>query len=142
MKKLFTSYTVTTGLAIFSMLFGAGNLMYPLLAGVEAGNQTGIAMIGFFITAVFLPVVGLITMILFDGNYESFFNRLGTIPGSFFVWLCMMIIGPMLAIPRITTLSHTMIAPFIPWQFLREINPVSSLLFSIIFFRHHVSCYV
>lgn len=133
MKKLFSSHVVTTGLAIFSMLFGAGNLMFPLMAGMQAGDQTATAMAGFFITAVCLPVAGLIAMILFDGNYEQFFGRLGKIPGALFVWLCMMIIGPLLAIPRITTLSHTMIAPFIPWSFLQEINPLSSFVFCLLF---------
>lgn len=133
MKKLFSSQATTTGLAIFSMLFGAGNLMFPLMAGMQAGDQTAIAMAGFFLTAVCLPVAGLIAMILFDGNYEQFFGRLGKIPGGLFVWMCMMIIGPLLAIPRITTLSHTMIAPFIPWSFLQDINPLSSFVFCLIF---------
>lgn len=134
MKKLFTSYTVTTGLAIFSMLFGAGNLMYPLVTGMLAGNQTPIGMIGFFLTAVFVPVIGLITMILFDGNYELFFKRLGNLPGSFCIWACMMFLGPIVAIPRIVTLSHTMIAPFMPIPFLQDANNhMASFIFALIF---------
>lgn len=133
MKKLFSSQAVTTGLAIFSMLFGAGNLMYPLMAGMLAGDQTIIAMTGFFITAVCLPVAGLISMILFDGNYELFFGRLGKIPGAMTIWFCMMFLGPLIAIPRITTLSHTMVAPFIPWSFLQVITPLSSFIFCLIF---------
>lgn len=133
MKKLFSSYTITTGLAIFSMLFGAGNLMYPLVAGMMAGDQTAIAMVGFFLTAVCLPVAGFIGMILFDGNYEAFFNRLGKIPGTFLIWFCMMILGPLIAIPRITTLSHIMIAPFMPFTFMQTITPLSSFIFCFIF---------
>lgn len=133
MKKLFSSHTVTTGLAIFSMLFGAGNLVYPLMAGMLAGDQTAVAMAGFFITAVCLPVAGLISMILFDGNYEQFFGRLGKIPGAIAIWACMMFLGPLIAIPRITTLSHTMVAPFIPWNFLQVITPLSSFIFCLIF---------
>jgi LIVCS family branched-chain amino acid:cation transporter len=131
MKKLFSSTTVVTGLAIFSMLFGAGNLMYPLTVGITSGDQTWLGMLGFFLSAVCLPVMGLIGMILFDGNYERFFGRLGHIPGSIMIFICMMIIGPMLAIPRITTLSHIMIAPFMP--FLNEITPLNSFIFSLIF---------
>ncbi|MCX5921788.1 MAG: branched-chain amino acid transport system II carrier protein [Candidatus Dependentiae bacterium] len=133
MKNPLQSYTVTTGLAVFSMLFGAGNLMYPLVVGMTAGSQLGIGIAGFFLTAVCIPLAGLIGMILFDGNYEQFFNRLGKIPGGILIWICMMIIGPIIAIPRITTLSHTMIAPFIPWNFLQVITPLSSCVFSIIF---------
>lgn len=133
MKRLFNSKTVTIGLAIFSMLFGAGNLMYPLKAGMAAGDKNLIAMLGFFMTAVVLPISGLLAMILFDGNYDTFFKRLGDKVGSVVIWLCMMFIGPIVAIPRITTLSHTMIAPFIPWQFLQEITPLSSFVFSVAF---------
>lgn len=123
----------TTGLAIFSMLFGAGNLIYPLLVGMTAGNLTFFGMIGFLITAVLLPLLGLITMILFDGNYEAFFHRLGTIPGSLSIFVSMLIIGPGMAIPRITTLSHTMIAPFLPFSFLKTDHHYSSVLFALIF---------
>lgn len=131
MKRLMNSTTFVTGLAIFSMLFGAGNLMYPLKAGMIAGQHNLIGMLGFFLTAVCLPVAGLIGMILFDGNYENFFLRLGKIPGKILIFICMMIIGPLLVIPRITSLSHTMLAPFMP--FLNEVTPVSSLIFSVLF---------
>ena len=123
---------ISTGLAIFSMLFGAGNLMYPLQVGMESGPLTLYGMIGFLLTGVILPLVGLIGMILFDGNYKSFFNRLGTLPGGALLFASIMVIGPVIAIPRITTLSHIMIAPFLP-SFFQVVTPFSSFLFSIIF---------
>lgn len=133
MKRLFNSKTITISLAIFSMLFGAGNLMYPLKVGMSSGDQNLIGMLGFFVTAVVLPICGLLAMILFDGNYDSFFKRLGYYAGSAIIWACMMFIGPFVAIPRITTLSHTMVAPFIPIEFLQNITPFSSFIFSLIF---------
>jgi branched-chain amino acid:cation transporter, LIVCS family len=121
----------TVGLAIFSMLFGAGNLIYPLMVGVSSGWYTWIGMIAFLLTATVLPLVGLITMILFDGDYDTFFGRMGKIPGKIAIFLCMMIIGPGIAIPRITTLSHIMIAPFIP--FLPQEGMISSFIFALLF---------
>ena len=50
-------------LAIFCMLFGAGNLIYPLAVGRSAGSLATFGMIGFFITAIFLPLAGLIGMV-------------------------------------------------------------------------------
>ena len=132
MKRFFQSHAITTGLAIFSMLFGAGNLIYPLKVGVTAGNNTLIGMAAFLVTSVLLPVAGLIAMILFDGNYESFFRRLGSKTGTFFIFICMIIIGPGIVIPRIVTLSHIMIAPFLP-GFLSEISFFSSFIFALIF---------
>lgn len=133
MKSITQSHIISIGLAIFSMLFGAGNLMYPLMVGMTSGNYIVLGIIGFFITAVLLPLAGLISMILFDGDYEEFFNRLGPTFGALLIFIAMLILGPIIAIPRIVSLSHTMIAPFLPFDFLREITPSSSLLFSIIF---------
>jgi LIVCS family branched-chain amino acid:cation transporter len=133
MKNKPSLYIVTVGLAVFSMFFGAGNLIYPLMVGLESGCYTGIGMAGFLLTSTCLPLMGLIAMILFDGNYELFFERLGKNVGRFMIFLCMLVIGPGLAIPRIVTLSHTMVAPFIPVSFLQVINPFSSFVFALIF---------
>lgn len=133
MNKLLNSHVVSTGLAIFSMFFGAGNLIYPIMVGISSGDYTGIGLIGFSLTAILLPLAGLIAMILFDGNYEAFFNRLGALPGATLIATCMMIIGPVIAIPRIVTLSHTMIAPFLPLKALQIISPLSSFIFALIF---------
>jgi len=126
-------YLISTGLAIFSMFFGAGNLMYPLVVGLTSGKYTVFGMIGFLLTAVCLPVLGLISMILFNGDYQAFFNRLGHVLGNTLLTACIIIIGPLIAIPRITTLSHTMIAPFIPIAFLQETTPLASFVFACLF---------
>jgi LIVCS family branched-chain amino acid:cation transporter len=115
----------TIGLAIFSMLFGAGNIIYPIKCGVLAGSYNYIGILGFIITGVFLPILGLITMILFDGNYIQFFNRIGKIPGSIAILYCMLIIGPMIAMPRCITVPYEMLKPFMPHANL--------YIFSIIF---------
>ncbi len=115
------------------MLFGAGNLIYPLAVGRSAGNLSAFGMIGFFITAILLPLAGLIAMILFNGNYNDFFGRLGKLPGSLLIFISMLIIGPIVVIPRCITLSHTMIAPFLPIPFLQHITPMSSLIFCLLF---------
>lgn len=125
MNKGSGSKLISTGLAVFSMLFGAGNLMFPIAVGISSGSNNIYGMIGFTITAVLLPIAGLVGMILFDGNYDEFFQRLGKLPGKIIVLFCMLIIGPLLVIPRIVTLSHVMIAPFFP--------QVSPLLFALIF---------
>ncbi len=124
---------LTVAFAVFSMFFGAGNLIYPLQVGLTSGINGITGLIGFLLTAVFLPFLGLLAMILFDGNYNEFFNRLGVTVGQLLLWACLMVIGPVIGIPRIVTLSHIMIAPFIPFSFLQEITPLSSLVFSVLF---------
>lgn len=114
MKKVMSSVLATTSLAIFSMLFGAGNLMFPINVGLIAGDQNLLAVCAFMITAIILPLLGIATIILFNGDYQAFFNRLGTIPGKFMTLACLMTIGPLLGMPRIVTFSYTMVSPFIP----------------------------
>ncbi len=124
---------LTVAFAVFSMFFGAGNLIYPLQVGLTSGINGIVGLVGFLLTAVVLPFLGLLAMILFDGNYNEFFNRLGIVPGQTLLCICLMIIGPVIAIPRIVTLSHVMTAPFIPVPFLQEITPLSSFIFSVFF---------
>jgi len=115
----------TIGLAIFSMLFGAGNIIYPIKCGVVAGSQNIFGVAGFILTAVFLPIIGLITMILFEGNYKRFFNRLGKIPGAVAMFYCLLILGPLIAMPRCITMPYEIFKTFAP--------SVSLLMFSTIF---------
>lgn len=134
MKRILQSELVTLGLAIFSMLFGAGNLIYPLSVGMFSGNANLIGITGFLITAVCLPLIGIISMILFNGDYEAFFHRLGKKTGDAMIFLCLLIIGPMIAMPRIVTLSHTIMAPFMPTAFLQDTHSmISSFVFASIF---------
>lgn len=125
-------HIISLGLALFAMFFGAGNLMYPVMVGLESGDYTSIGLLGFMITAVLFPCAGLLAMILFDGNYHAFFNRLGHLLGGSITFFCMLIIGPALAIPRIITLSHVMIAPSLPAS-LQIITPTTSFTFALIF---------
>ncbi len=120
-----TSIIITAALAIFSMFFGAGNLYLPLVTGVASGQNFWWGLVGFISTAVLLPLIGLITIILFDGDYEAFFNRVGRAGGFLLILFCMFMIGPLFAMPRIVTLTHGFLTPFIP-----EISlPAFSVLF-------------
>lgn len=133
MKKVLRSDIILTGLAIFSMLFGGGNLMYPLEVGMQSGSHLFMGLCGFIITAILLPLAGLIGMILFNGNVDAFFNRLGKPVGQTVLGICVLVIGPLICIPRIVTLSHTMISPFLPFNFFNQPGIMPALAFSIIF---------
>ena len=126
MKKYLQSDLLSTGLAVFSMFFGAGNLIYPISVGMMGGDKNIWAISGFLVTAALLPVLGLYTMTLFDGNYMKFFGRVGKVPGFLLIFLCMLMLGPLIAMPRIVSISHTMLTPFLP-------NFITPLYFGIIF---------
>ncbi|HSW75656.1 MAG TPA: branched-chain amino acid transport system II carrier protein [Candidatus Saccharimonadales bacterium] len=129
MKKQLPISVVTIGLAIFTMLFGAGNIMYPVQAGVMAGSKNYIGIFGFLLTGVLLPIIGLVAMILFDGDYKKFFNRIGDTPSFIAILFCMFIIGPFLVMPRCVTVPYAMLEPFLPLGL-----PLFSFLFCLIVF--------
>lgn len=58
-RGLRSDHVVTVGIALFSMLFGAGNLIIPPLLALQAGSATPVAMLGFLIAAIGLPVMAL-----------------------------------------------------------------------------------
>ncbi len=132
-NKAYDNFHVfTTGLAIFAMFFGAGNLIYPFMVGLESGNNIMFGLAGFIASSVLLPLAGLITIILFEGNYNAFFNRLGNPIGSALIFICMIVIGPGLAIPRIITLSHILMSHLLP-DALDDVDIVSAFLFALFF---------
>ena len=99
---------------LFSLFFGAGNLIFPPFLGQNAGSQTIPAILGFMVTAVVLPVLGVIVVARFDG-----LNRLAqNVGGRFsliFTMLIYLSIGPGLGIPRAASVPFEMaVAPYLP----------------------------
>ena len=107
MKKYFNTESLAIGLAMFSMFFGAGNIVFPLALGQYAGDQNFYGMLGLLLTAAFMPIAGVIAMILFDGNYRAFFGRLGRIPGFILALITISLLGPLGSTPRCIALSYT-----------------------------------
>lgn len=107
---------ITAGLALFSMFFGAGDLIWPLILGGAAGDQNFFAMLGLLITGVSLPLLGVIAMMLFAGDYRAFFGRIGRGPSIVLIFIIQAILGPIGSIPRLFTLSYATIKPYIPFE--------------------------
>ena len=51
------------GFTLFSMFFGAGNLIFPPQLGAQAGVDTWPAMAGLAVSAVGLPILGVIAVV-------------------------------------------------------------------------------
>lgn len=107
MKNYFKSESLAIGLAMFSMFFGAGNVIFPLAVGQYAGDKNFYAMLGLILTAAIMPIAGVIAMILFDGNYRQFFGRLGKFPGFLLALIIISLLGPLGSTPRCIALSYT-----------------------------------
>lgn len=129
------SNTLATGLAMFSMFFGAGNVVFPLALGLYAKSDNLYAILGLLISAVGVPFMGLISMILFNGNYKSFFSRLGAFPGFLLASAIMGLIGPFGAIPRCITLSFSTMRIYLPELDLIWFSIAASVLVFFCTFR-------
>lgn len=105
---------LSTGMALFSMFFGAGNLIFPLIIGKLAGGGVLYALLGLGISAVVFPFLGLIAMMLYEGNIQAFLQRLGKGPAFLLLFILQMSQGPVGAMPRLVTLMHASIQPYFP----------------------------
>lgn len=114
----------STGIAIFSMFFGSGNVVFPLLLGAQAGNQISWALFGLTITAVGAPLLGLLGSVLFRGDCKLFFYRIGKVPGYVAVMLILALLGPIGVMPRCFIVAYGAILPYFP--------SLSLLVFSVI----------
>ncbi len=116
-EKIRFSFGLTAfsaGIAIFSMFFGAGNVIFPLNLGKTIGEPIAFALAGVVIMGIGGPLLGLISTILFDGDCKKFFNRIGEVPAYLIVILILAIIGPFGAMPRCFTVAHSAITPYVP----------------------------
>lgn len=99
---------------LFSLFFGAGNLIFPPFLGQNAGSSTVPAMIGFLATAVVLPVLGVIVVAQFDG-LDRLAGKVGSRFSLVFTVLIYLSIGPGLGIPRAASVPFEMaVAPYLP----------------------------
>jgi LIVCS family branched-chain amino acid:cation transporter len=103
---------ISTGLALFSMFFGAGNIIFPLIVGKLAGDQTVYAVLGLGISAVVFPFLGLIAMMLYSGHILSFLSRIGKWPALVLLFILQMSQGSVGALPRLVTLMYASMKPY------------------------------
>src|SRR5262245_13074557 len=123
---------LTTGLALFAMFFGAGNIIYPLALGAHAGGHFLEVLLPFLLTGVGLPFLGLFSTSVNQGNYWSFFSRLGKIPSFLLISFLILFIGPLFAIPRTETVTYHTLQPYLSGI---SANPyMFSLLYCVLLF--------
>ncbi|WP_294186214.1 branched-chain amino acid transport system II carrier protein [uncultured Clostridium sp.] len=112
MKKS-TKDSIVVGFALFSMFFGAGNLIFPAFLGNTIGDQYLLGIIGFIFTGVGLPLLAIISCSKGDGSFKSIANKVSPKFAVIFTAILFIAIGPMLAIPRTAATTFELsISPF------------------------------
>ncbi|SHF01195.1 branched-chain amino acid transport system II carrier protein [Clostridium fallax] len=97
---------IIIGFALFSMFFGAGNLIFPPHLGKEIGPQYIWGIIGFIITGVGIPLLGILACIKADGNFENLSIKVGKKFSYIYSIALFLLIGPLLAIPRTAATTY------------------------------------
>ena len=118
------------GFALFAMFFGAGNLIFPPSLGIDMGKDWLVAGIGFLLTGVGLPLLGVLAFTKI-GRLEDFSVKISSRFNTLYCTALVFVIGPLFAIPRTGSTTFEMgVLPSFP-----NVNPlVLSIITSIAFF--------
>lgn len=120
---------IALGFMTFALFVGAGNIIFPPMVGLQAGEHVWSAAIGFLITAVGLPVLTVVALAKVGGGVESLSTPIGKVAGILLAVVCYLAVGPLFATPRTATVSFEVgIAP------LTGDGPLPLLIYSVIYF--------
>lgn len=115
------SLVLSTGFAMFSMFFGSGNLVFPLVVGQMSKGHVTLAALGILLTGVLIPFLGIFVMLLFNGNSGEFFGRLGRSAPFWFSLIALSLMGPFGVLARCITVAHGAFKLLVPstelWMF-------------------------
>ncbi len=117
---------IVVGFALFSMFFGAGNVIFPPFLGMEAGSSWFVGFSAYFIADIGLALLGMFAL-LRVGSSEAVLRRVGKVPAEVLMCAIILCIGPMVAIPRTSASTYEM-------AIVPNISGVSPVVFSVIFF--------
>lgn len=108
-----TKNTILVGFMLFAMFFGAGNLIFPPRLGLENNTDFWPAILGFVITGVGLPLIGIIASSFYYGGYKDMLNKIHPWFSIVFLSAIYLSIGPFFAIPRTAATAYEMaVIPF------------------------------
>lgn len=131
-QKISLSLILPIGLMLFSFFFGAGNFIFPPVLGQAAGDNLLSATIGFCISGVGLPLLGIIAMaITRSDNPDNLASPVHPNFAKALVIICALTIGPFFAIPRTAAVSFdTGILAFVPAGY----HDLGMIAYSLFFF--------
>ncbi len=124
--------TLTIGLMLFALFFGAGNLIFPPFLGQEAGANFWPAMLGFVVTGVGLPILSVVVISMAKGGIKEIGSRVHPVFAVVFSAAVYLSIGPFFGIPRSANVAFEMsVKPILGES---GSTSVALLLFTLVFF--------
>ena len=138
MTRLSFRQRLLMGVTLFSMFFGAGNLIFPPFTGYRAGSEAVPAFLGLISTAVLFPVLGIIATAR-AGGMDGLCRKVHPQFSKWFTLVIYLCIGPLLAIPRTASMAFSVMSfATAPAQSI-SLGPISAqqilaVVFSVVFF--------
>ncbi|MGV0326760.1 branched-chain amino acid transport system II carrier protein [Corynebacterium confusum] len=121
---------VVAALMLFSMFFGAGNLIFPPMVGVSSGTNFWPAVLGFLAAGVLLPVLAVVAVSLSGRSVRDLGAHGGAWFGVAFSAMAYLAIGAFYALPRTGAVSmETAITPLLGWE-----GTAANGIFNAVFF--------
>lgn len=99
-------HSMILGMALFALYFGSGNLIFPPSIGHMSGTEWGLAMIGFSVTGIVLPLLAVIAILNVNGKFESLTRPISPWFYTVFNLLLMVGIGVFVTVPRMAATTH------------------------------------
>lgn len=106
MKKYIDQLVI--GFALFSMFFGAGNIIFPPYLGLGSGPEWILGFICYYIADIGLAVLAIFALIKNGGDLNNITDRIGKVPGEIMVAAIILCIGPFIALPRTGATTYEM----------------------------------
>ncbi len=117
------------GFALFAMFFGAGNLIFPPSVGINMGDNWLLAGLGFLLTGVGLPLLGVLAFTKV-GELENFSTKVSKFFNNAYCSVLVLVIGPLFAIPRTGSTTIEMgVLPALSNMDKFTVTVVSSVIF-------------
>ncbi len=88
------------GFALFSMFFGAGNIIFPPYLGMGSGSEWGLGFLCYYLADIGIATLAIFALIRNGGEISSITGRIGKIPGEIMLSAIILCIGPFIALPR------------------------------------------
>lgn len=118
---------LVSGLALFAMFFGAGNLIFPPYLGLMSGRLWPLALLGFISIEVVMSCLGIYALFYAGDGPEAISNAVGKKAGMLLNSAAIFLTGIFIAAPRTAATTYEML-----------VKPINSHIplwaFSIVFF--------
>lgn len=127
-NKIYTD-TIILGFAIFSMYFGAGNIIFPPYLGLTSASDWYISFFSYFLADIGFATIAMFALLKVGGNVDDLTNKLGKLSGILLMSAIVLCIGPLIALPRTGATTYEMlVVPFF------GDNLTNSIITSIIYY--------